>query len=137
MSAAEKRTGRLILGRDMRRKLLLLLAAASTGAFVARADGHAFLDHAAPAVGSTVHASPPEIRLRFSQALEPAFCTVKVLDRAGQAVNAGDTAADASDRRLLRTPLQSLPPGTYRVVWRVLSVDTHVTEGDFTFDVAP
>jgi len=25
---------------------------------------------------------------------------------------------------------------TYKVIWRVLSVDTHVTEGDFTFSVA-
>jgi len=30
-----------------------------------------------------------------------------------------------------------LAPGRYRVKWHVLSVDTHVTEGDFTFTVAP
>ena len=30
-----------------------------------------------------------------------------------------------------------LPAGTYAVRWRVLSVDTHVTEGDFTFQVKP
>jgi len=38
---------------------------------------------------------------------------------------------------LLRVSLPVLPPGAYRVTWRVLSVDAHVTEGDFTFDVAP
>jgi methionine-rich copper-binding protein CopC len=31
----------------------------------------------------------------------------------------------------------ALPPGTYRVVWRVLSIDSHGTTGDFTFEVAP
>ena len=36
---------------------------------------------------------------------------------------------------LLQVPLKPLRPGTYRVKWRVLSVDTHVTEGDFTFRV--
>jgi methionine-rich copper-binding protein CopC len=29
-----------------------------------------------------------------------------------------------------------LAPGRYQVKWRVLSVDTHVTEGDYSFDVA-
>jgi methionine-rich copper-binding protein CopC len=34
----------------------------------------------------------------------------------------------------------SVPPlaaGTYKVLWRVLSVDGHLTEGEFTFQVAP
>jgi copper resistance protein C len=30
-----------------------------------------------------------------------------------------------------------LAPGSYKVIWRVLSVDTHVTEGDYKFRVAP
>ena len=30
-----------------------------------------------------------------------------------------------------------LAPGRYTVHWRVLSVDTHVTEGTFAFTVAP
>ncbi len=29
------------------------------------------------------------------------------------------------------------PTGTYKVIWRVLSVDTHTTEGDFKLTVAP
>jgi copper resistance protein C len=37
----------------------------------------------------------------------------------------------------LEVSVPALAPGRYRVVWRVLSLDTHVTEGDFTFDVAP
>jgi methionine-rich copper-binding protein CopC len=37
---------------------------------------------------------------------------------------------------VLRVSLPPLEPGRYRVTWRVLSVDTHVTEGDFTFEVA-
>jgi methionine-rich copper-binding protein CopC len=37
---------------------------------------------------------------------------------------------------MLQVLLKPIEPGTYRVKWRVLSVDTHVTEGDFTFRVA-
>jgi len=51
-------------------------------------------------------------------------------------VDRGPAQVDAASRTLLRVPLKPLAPGTYRVKWRVLSVDTHVTEGDFTFRVA-
>ena len=99
--------------------------------------GHAFLDHATPAVGSTVHTAPREVRLWFSEPLEPAFSRLQVFDASGKPVDGGDGRVDASDRSVLMATLAALPPGTYRVVWRVVSIDTHVTEGDFTFDVAP
>ena len=35
----------------------------------------------------------------------------------------------------LQIGLKSLPPGTYTVSWHVVSVDTHPTEGTFTFEV--
>ena len=31
----------------------------------------------------------------------------------------------------------SIPPGVYTVRWRVVSVDTHATQGDFSFRVGP
>ena len=36
---------------------------------------------------------------------------------------------------LLRATLAPLTAGTYTVIWRVLSVDSHVTQGRFTFRV--
>ncbi len=103
----------------------------------AGAHAHAFLDHASPAVGSTVHGSPSELSLWFTQELEPAFSTVRVVDQAGHEMDKGDKAVDPGDRTLLKVSLPALPPGTYKVIWRVLSVDTHTTEGDFKFTVAP
>ena len=100
------------------------------------AAAHAFLDHALPAVGSTVHESPREIRLWFTQRLEPAFSKMRVLDGAGKEVDGGDAHVDAADPTVIVTTVPSLAHGTYRVVWRVVSIDTHVTEGDFTFDVS-
>lgn len=104
---------------------------------MAGANAHALLDRAAPAAGSTVQGSPPSIKLWFTQPLEPAFSTVRVLDPTGKPVDNKDKAVDGADRTILRISLPRLPPGTYRVVWRVVSVDAHVTEGEFTFDVAP
>lgn len=121
----------------MRRSLLILLAIACALAFFSAAGAHAFLDHATPAVGSSVRSSPAQVKLWFTQRLEPAFSTVRVFDRNGKQVDKGDSQVDRADATLLQVSLPKLAPGKYRVKWRVLSVDTHVTEGDFTFDVAP
>jgi copper resistance protein C len=96
---------------------------------------HAFLDHAEPRVGSTVKSPPSQVRAWFTQSLEPAFSTLEVLNERGERVDQGPSKADAANPALLQVPLKPLGPGTYRVKWRVLSVDTHVTEGDFTFRV--
>jgi methionine-rich copper-binding protein CopC len=114
-------------------RLLALLLTMPPG----HAGAHAFLDHAAPAVGGVIHGSPSEVSLWFTQELEPAFSTVKVLDGNGKQVDRQDKRVDRAKPSLLKVSLPQLPPGRYRVVWRALSVDTHVSEGDFVFDVAP
>jgi len=118
-------------------KLVLLLAFVLTCVGSPLVRAHAFLDHAAPAVGSTVRAPPARVRLWFTQQLEPAFSTVRVVDRSNKRVDRDDAKLDPSDARILQVSVPPLVPGHYRVVWRVLSVDTHVSEGDFAFDVAP
>lgn len=119
--------------RALARTAVLLAALALPAGTLA----HAFLDRAVPAVGSTVHGRPAEVRLRFSQPLEPAFSTVRVLDAGGKQVDRMDKQLDRGDASVLKVSLPPLAPGVYRVQWRVLSVDTHITEGDFTFEVAP
>lgn len=101
------------------------------------AEAHASLDHAVPAVGSTVRASPAELRLWFTKELEAAFSTARVVDGSGKQVDGKDPRVDRTDRTVLKLSLPPLEPGLYRVIWRVLSIDTHVTEGDYTFRVAP
>lgn len=102
----------------------------------APALAHAMLDHAVPKVGSTVAQSPREVVLWFTERLEPAFSSIEVRNEQGAAVNGGK-ATVIGDHTQLRVPLKALSPGTYKVIWRVLSVDTHRTQGDFTFRVGP
>ena len=106
---------------------LLLVALATTGA-----RAHAFLDHASPLVGSTVGAAQHEVTLSFTQSLEPAFSSVQVTDAKGARVDQGKAQISGSTMRI---GLKSLAPGTYRVRWQVLSVDTHKTQGSFSFQV--
>src|SRR5262249_7836321 len=49
----------------------------------AAAHAHAYLTHANPRVGSTVKSSPSEVRLFFSQALEPQFTSAQVRSSSG------------------------------------------------------
>jgi copper resistance protein C len=114
------------------RKCILIgsLALALFGNIAALA--HALLDHADPLVGSTVASAPREVALTFTQKLESAFSSVQVTDANGARVDTGKPQVSGN---VMRVGLKSLPQGTYRVHWRVLSVDTHTTEGNFTFRV--
>jgi methionine-rich copper-binding protein CopC len=108
----------------------LLLATVPGGAFA-----HAMLDHAEPRVGSTATSAPKEVVLWFTQKLEPAFSSIEVRNDRGAAMQAGKATVIGGTQ--LRVPLKALSPGTYKVFWRVLSVDTHQTQGDFSFRVGP
>lgn len=104
---------------------------------VSAAAAHGVLERSEPRGGATLRSAPPQVRLQFTGALEPAYSRVQVLDGSGRRVDLGDSAVDPANRALLRVSLPALPAGRYKVAWRVLSVDSHVTEGDFSFRVAP
>jgi copper resistance protein C len=101
------------------------------------AQAHAFLDHASPAVGSTVLTVPETVTMWFTQELEPAFTTATVTDASGNTVDTGSAQVDPKDPTELRVALKKLSPGTYTVSWHALSVDTHTTTGHFTFEIKP
>jgi copper resistance protein C len=106
--------------------LLMALLGCSTAA-----QAHAMLDHASPAVGSTVASSPSQVTLYFTEQLEPKFSGAEVRNAAGTRVDRGKSVSG----NMLRITLKALPAGNYNVIWHVLSVDTHETEGSFSFHV--
>jgi copper resistance protein C len=105
--------------------LLLLFA---TG----EAAAHAFLDRAEPRVGNKVAAAPGQVTLWFTQKLEPAFSSITVTNAAGERIDSGSTRVSGNQMSISLRPGGS---GTYHVNWHVLSVDTHRTDGSFTFQV--
>ena len=119
----------------MRAIIGFLVIAATTGWAAAPARAHAFLDHASPAVGSSLPTAPAAVTLWFTQDLEPAFSSVTVTDASGQRVDLGNARSLPGHADELQIGVKPLPPGSYTVTWRVLSVDTHTTEGSFTFTV--
>jgi methionine-rich copper-binding protein CopC len=114
--------------------LFSLLFAMSASAALA----HASLQKADPAVGGKVAASPKEIRLKFSEGVEPRFSSIALADDKGAAEPLGKPSLDPADNSVLvATVTQALKPGVYKVTWRAVSVDTHKTQGAFSFTVAP
>ena len=105
---------------------LLLLLATNV------ASAHAFLDHAEPRVGNTVATAPRQVTLWFTQKLEAAFSTVTVTNAEGKRVDTGKPRVSGNQ---MSVSVSAGGAGTYHVVWRVLSVDTHTTDGNFTFQV--
>ena len=115
------------------RWLALLLVGSVLSADVAL--GHSGLQRAEPPVESTLRRPPTEVKLYFSERLVPAYSTVRVEDGQGARVDRDDSRVDRSNPRLMQVTLPPLARGTYTVIWRVLSVDSHITEGRFTLRV--
>jgi methionine-rich copper-binding protein CopC len=97
---------------------------------VTAAQARDMLDHADPAFGSTLASAPHEVTLSFTQNLEPAFSSVIVTDGSGTRVDEGKPQVSGST---MSVALRAIGPGIYHVRWHALSVDTHKTEGNFTF----
>lgn len=111
---------------------LAALLALSTAAFA-----HAQLEKATPGVGSTV-ASASEIRLEFSEGVEPKFTAVTLTADGGAEQALGKPGVAAGDSKVLIVRIvKPLAPGSYTVSWHAVSVDTHHTQGTFNFTIKP
>ena len=110
----------------------LLLAFALMGA--PSAFAHAMLESASPPVGGTV-AAPSEIRITFSEGIEPKFSGVALSGPGGAVPTGKASVAPGDDKQLIVKVGKTLAPGTYTVKWHAVSVDTHHTQGDFDFTV--
>jgi copper transport protein len=98
------------------------------------ADAHAMLLSSDPAPGSTLASSPRQVRLVFSDALDASLDRMTLVDRTGHRTTL-QVHGDPHDVHALLAPLETLRPGTYWVVWRVVSADGHVVGGSLVFAV--
>src|SRR3954465_8108463 len=118
----------------MRHTLSIGLGLALFGSAPA-ALAHAELRRAVPQPGSVVSASPPEVRLQFSEGIEGRFSGLDVAAPNGARVPTG--RAQLQGTAMVVPITKPLSPGVYRVNWHVLSVDGHKVQGSFTFEVRP
>ena len=115
-----------------------VLVAACLAFAAAAAHAHVFLERAEPRVGAKLQAAPAEVKLWFSEPLDPAASGASITDAKGIEIDQPTAAkVDADNRMLLRVALPPLAPGAYTVHWRAASPDGHAVKGKFVFRIAP
>jgi copper transport protein len=116
---------------------VLTAVVAAVLALPAAAWAHAALLKTVPEASRTINSAPAEVRLTYSEPIEPRFAIVSVTDAAGRQVTSGQPAGVPGSPQTLVTPLERVPEGWYLVFWRVISADGHPVRGAFTFAVGP
>ena len=110
--------------------LLMSLSAVPSAAWA-----HAFLDHAQPAVGSTLPSSPSVVKIWFTEEIDPSGTAIKVFNASGKEVDRENSVADHKDNKLDTVGVDELPSGEYKVVWKALCMAGHTTGGSYYFTV--
>ncbi len=114
--------------------LLALFGSLNQGTALA----YSHLKKSDPAAGATVALGPSEIRLQFSEAVEPRFSAIRVELKGGKPIASEPAISDPADKTTLiakfAAPLQA---GSYKVSWQAVSADTHKVKGSFSFQVGP
>ena len=98
---------------------------------------HAALLRTFPSASGVQNAQPHEVRLTYSEAVEPRFAIVSVTNAGGTQQTTGRPARSTADRDTLVTPVKTLAQGWYLVFWRAISADGHPVRGAFTFAIGP
>ena len=132
---------RSILRRVLTHRFLgiaLPLALFLTLLFPAVASAHAILLRSDPTKDSVLSIAPKQVRMWYSEALNPAFSTAVVVNGENNRVDNRDAHVSSNDQTEMDVTLQpNLPPAVYIVIWRTDSAaDGHILRGSFIFSVA-
>ena len=121
----------------MRRLMVAFAALAATAWLTAptpKVFAHAGLQASVPAANSVLDSAPPEVILDFDEAIEPSLASIHLYSSDGLEVPIGD-ARSGSDDTVVSADLPPLGDGLYAIIWRVASVDGHVVNGAFSFQI--
>ena len=104
---------------------------------VAIVSAHSQLVGSSPGAGDVVPTSPTELRLVFSEPVEPRYSSLDLLDPVGATIIVGGGTLDPADNHVLVASLAApLPNGSYTINWRAVSAaDGHSTTGFITFGI--
>jgi copper transport protein len=106
--------------------------------FAARADAHAVLESSTPTAGDVVASGQTvsAVELRFNEPVEVSLGSVRVLAADGHRVDLGQVYHPAGAGVRVAVGVRSrLAEGSYLVLWRVVSADSHPVAGSFTFSL--
>ncbi len=99
------------------------------------ASAHAVMVKSSPARRAVLTTAPARAELTFNERVEPAYSTMSVWGAGDTRVDDGKIVVGPEDPRRLSVGLPALKKGAYTVKYRVLSVDGHLVEGTYPFEV--
>ena len=109
-----------------------VVAIAMSSAIVASA--HSFPESQSPSAGQKLASAPAEVTINFDAPIEKLFAKLEVTGADGKNEAAGAPQI-SDDGRRMSVKVASLKPGDYIVKWAVVGIDTHHTEGSYTFSI--
>jgi len=125
----------MLLRKLLARLAFVVVALLTVLAPAQHASAHAILLTSAPAPSAVLDQSPTEIALFFNEFVDTVFGKIRILDSSGNDVQTVKPIRDASNQSIVRAPISPLEPGTYVVIWRVASADSHPVQGSFSFQI--
>lgn len=106
---------------------LVMLVSAQSAAYA-----HAALVRSEPSANARLATSPTRVRLLFSEEADPTLAQLSLVADDGSVTRLA-AAGDPHDVHAIVAPVASLAPGSYRLVWRIVSADGHPVDGSIIF----
>ena len=105
--------------------------------FLPVASAHALLVRSDPAADAILNAPPSQVKMWFSEDINPLTSRAVVVNTTNQEVDNKDAHVSSSDTKEMIVTLPLFKAGAYVVVWRTQSQDDgHITGGSSIFRIA-
>lgn len=96
---------------------------------------HAIMVRSAPEKDAILTESPKQIDVWFNDKVGSEYKALAVIDSKGKRVDNKDVQQETFDQSHLFATVPTLPPDTYTVRYRVVSIDTHIVTGKYQFTI--
>jgi methionine-rich copper-binding protein CopC len=130
-TAAVAEEDTLLAGFSRRTLLVLIVLLIAGAAQVCWA--HAILRESTPAINSTVAGPDLDISMRFNVRIDGTRSRVLLV--APDGTSSALKLASQAKPDILQTRAAGLKPGTYKLQWKVLASDGHMSSGEIPFTV--
>jgi copper resistance protein C len=97
--------------------------------------GHAIMVKSQPVADSTISDAPKQVDVWFNDKVGSEYKALAVINSAGKRVDNKDIVQETFEQSHLYITVPDLPPDTYTVRYRVVSLDTHIVTGKFKFTI--
>ncbi len=96
---------------------------------------HAALVKSDPPRRATLSNPPKQIQLWFNEKIEGAYASVVLLDSNKKSITENNPEVVANDPKSVVLNIPEIGTGKYTIQYRVMSVDGHVIESSFDFNI--